>query len=89
MAISALWSFRQNMDYTVRITAAVFFQSGSGNWLVKTYEKRQKKNVKNDGNREFNLTHILICNKILMNDSCEMNTSLGNYNLIKRRIRYA
>ena len=34
-------------------------------------------------NREFNLTHILICNKILMNDSCGMNTSLGNYNLIR------
>ena len=33
---------------------------------------------------DFNLTHISICNKILMNDSCEMNTDLGNYNLMKK-----
>ena len=33
---------------------------------------------------DFNLTHITICNKILMNDSCEMNTDLGNYNLMKK-----
>lgn len=32
----------------------------------------------------FSLTHISICNKILMNDSCEMNTDLGNYNLMKK-----
>lgn len=35
-------------------------------------------------NCDFNLTHISICNKILMNDSCEMNTDLGNYNLMKK-----
>lgn len=33
---------------------------------------------------DFSLTHISICNKILMNDSCEMNTDLGNYNLMKK-----
>lgn len=33
---------------------------------------------------DFNLTHISICNKILMNNSCEMNTDLGNYNLMKK-----
>lgn len=33
---------------------------------------------------DFSLTHIAICNKILMNDSCEMNTDLGNYNLMKK-----
>lgn len=33
---------------------------------------------------DFNLTHISICNKILMNDSCEMNTDLGNYDLMKK-----
>lgn len=38
------------------------------------------------GSYDFSLTHIAICNKILMNDSCELNTDLGNYNLIKRRM---
>lgn len=33
---------------------------------------------------DFSLTHISICNKILMNDSCEMNTDFGNYNLMKK-----
>lgn len=42
--------FYQSMDYTVRITAAVFFRSGNGKPLVKTHEKTQNKNVNNDGN---------------------------------------
>ena len=48
--ISVPWSFQQSMDYTVRITAAVFFRSGNGKPLVKTHEKTQNKNVNNDGN---------------------------------------